>query len=341
MATLPPISIAADHIGENLRLPEKWLRVATADVASAGESIAAIHQSFRGQLHPSHRHTQSVRVHNVECGPFGVSMWRYGGELKVESEDLGSSLVPITMLQGRSSLETAGRTIDRTPGTTVLASADDRPRFHYGADSEVLKLRFDLGRLEALCWRLLGREGRMPLRFDMLMDDAAQARRWMLLLEYLVGTLDGSPVDVRHARLAPNIEELLMLHLLTRQPNNYTDALHADPVKIFPSQCRRAIAYIEQHFDQPITLAEIAMVAGCSIRSLSRAFAQFVGNTPMRYVQNLRLERARADLQGPHDARETILDVAMRRGFNHQGEFNRRYRSRFGETPSQTRRRAY
>jgi hypothetical protein len=114
MATLPPISIAADHIGENLRLPEKWLRVATADVASAGESIAAIHQSFRGQLHPSHRHTQSVRVHNVECGPFGVSMWRYGGELKVESEDLGSSVVPITMLQGRSSLETAGRTIDRT-----------------------------------------------------------------------------------------------------------------------------------------------------------------------------------------------------------------------------------
>jgi AraC-like DNA-binding protein len=338
MPALPRVSIGRDHVSENCRLADICLRVSSLDLANGGGSIVGIGDSNRDRRQSSSRQIRPLRVYSTECGHIGVSMWRYSRDMKVDPADSEQALTAITMLQGRWVIETQGMVLGSVPGTTVLVNGVAGPQFYYTADSEVLKLRFDLGRLEALCWRLLGKEGRVPLRFNALMDNMALTGRWMSLLAYVVSTLDSGAEG--HVHLAPNIEELLMLHLLTCQPHNYSETLRAEPLGIRPSQCRRAIAYIEQHFDEPMTLDQIAAVAGYSIRSLSRAFTRFVGNTPMRYVQNLRLERAHAELQAPCSARETISNIAMRCGFTHQGEFNRLYRSRFAETPSQTRRRA-
>jgi AraC-like DNA-binding protein len=58
----------------------------------------------------------------------------------------------------------------------------------------------------------------------------------------------------------------------------------------------------------------------------------------MRYLQQCRLERARADLL---DRRGTVTEVAYSWGFGNLGDFSARYRARFGELPNETLRRPH
>lgn len=71
------------------------------------------------------------------------------------------------------------------------------------------------------------------------------------------------------------------------------------------------------------------------MRALSKGFERHLGTTPLRYMIDLRLDRARADLLAASD-RDAVTQVALRWGFAHGGQFAARYRARFGERPSDT-----
>ncbi|MGI9616991.1 MAG: helix-turn-helix domain-containing protein [Acidimicrobiales bacterium] len=74
-----------------------------------------------------------------------------------------------------------------------------------------------------------------------------------------------------------------------------------------------------------------------STRTLQNQFARELQQTPTNFIRNRRLERARTDLA---DASPTtgisVTDIATRWGFTHLGRFAVTYKSRFGESPSQT-----
>jgi transcriptional regulator GlxA family with amidase domain len=61
----------------------------------------------------------------------------------------------------------------------------------------------------------------------------------------------------------------------------------------------------------PLPLSELAAVAGCSERTLTRSFARATGLTPLRYQQALRLERAERLL----DRGATVVSAAHAVGF--------------------------
>ena len=73
-------------------------------------------------------------------------------------------------------------------------------------------------------------------------------------------------------------------------------------------------------------------------RTLLKHFREFHGVSPMRYVRNHRLQRAREDLLGAGAL--AVSEVALHWGFTHLGRFAAEYRRRFGESPSSTRARA-
>ncbi len=56
----------------------------------------------------------------------------------------------------------------------------------------------------------------------------------------------------------------------------------------------RAQELIEQRFDRPLLLSDLAATLGMSPRTLTRHFTRATGLTPLRYQQSLRLERAQA-----------------------------------------------
>lgn len=100
-------------------------------------------------------------------------------------------------------------------------------------------------------------------------------------------------------------------------------------------QVRRVEEWVDAHFADPVTIDDLAEVAGVSVRSLQAAFRHARDCTPMQALHKRRIEAARDALQAPR-AETTVTRVAMDCGFFHLGRFARDYREAFGEPPSAT-----
>lgn len=87
---------------------------------------------------------------------------------------------------------------------------------------------------------------------------------------------------------------------------------------------------------EPYDAARLAAIAQVSLRTLQEAFRKYVGMSPMAYVTEVRLQRVRRQLRASTPGSTTVAAVAHQWGFAHLGRFARRYRERFGESPSQT-----
>lgn len=94
--------------------------------------------------------------------------------------------------------------------------------------------------------------------------------------------------------------------------------------------------WIEANLGEPITVDDLAQIGGVSVRSVQEAFRRRRQCSPMQHVINRRLEAAhRLLLMAPSGT--SVTSVALDCGFHNFGRFAVRYRSVFGETPSQTR----
>lgn len=99
---------------------------------------------------------------------------------------------------------------------------------------------------------------------------------------------------------------------------------------------RRARAYVQEHLAEPISLDAIARAAYASRRTLYRAFAEILNDTPQSYVRRLRLHRIRHDLASDAERTCTIALVATHWGMSELGRMSGWYRELFGERPSET-----
>jgi AraC-like DNA-binding protein len=97
----------------------------------------------------------------------------------------------------------------------------------------------------------------------------------------------------------------------------------------------RALAYIEEHQNEPVSVRDICSENGIALRTLNRAFNERFGIGPKAYLKRQRLCAVRTDLlRGRPEF--LVTDVANRWGFWHMGQFARDYWNLFGELPSQT-----
>src|ERR1700704_1291846 len=97
---------------------------------------------------------------------------------------------------------------------------------------------------------------------------------------------------------------------------------------------QKALWYIESHLAEPLTLDQIADVAGISRFHLVRAFAAVTGLPVMRYVRARHLtEAARALAGGAPD----ILNLALEADYGSHEAFTRAFRDHFGVTPEAVR----
>jgi AraC-like DNA-binding protein len=92
---------------------------------------------------------------------------------------------------------------------------------------------------------------------------------------------------------------------------------------------RRARRHLCQHWDQPVSLATLASVAGLTRFELVRRFRQQTGLPPHAFQNNLRIARARAMLS----TGEPIARVAAACGFADQPHLTRTFKRAVGVTP--------
>jgi AraC family ethanolamine operon transcriptional activator len=165
------------------------------------------------------------------------------------------------------------------------------------------------------------------LVFQNLQTSATRAASWFARIE----TLLHAPKARVFERAAREIEERLLEDLLVAV---------APPERPFPGVhrrkgARRAEAFIQAHWRDSISLADLCRAAGSPDRDLRRAFGELYGASPMVYLRTVRLQAAREELRRT-ECERSISEVALGRGFTHLGRFSVDYRRAFGETPSQT-----
>lgn len=94
------------------------------------------------------------------------------------------------------------------------------------------------------------------------------------------------------------------------------------------------VRHVRDHLAEPITVADLAGVAGCSTSQLDRRVRRVFGLSTKQYVLRVKVERAMR-LLSESDA--PLVDVAVAAGFYDQSEFSRRFARLTGWTPAQFR----
>jgi AraC-like DNA-binding protein len=108
------------------------------------------------------------------------------------------------------------------------------------------------------------------------------------------------------------------------------------PEAIEANALQRSKWFIEQNLHDPqLDAAAVVAATSLSRSSLYRLFQVHDGLA--RYIRSRRLDRAQAAFTNPFD-RRNISEIAYAVGFRDLPQFSRAYRSRFGVTPSMTRR---
>ncbi|HSH88862.1 MAG TPA: AraC family transcriptional regulator [Ramlibacter sp.] len=94
---------------------------------------------------------------------------------------------------------------------------------------------------------------------------------------------------------------------------------------------QRVIQHIEKHLGQPLSLAELAVLADLSIWRFATVFRQQVGISPHRYICQLRVQRAQALMRDGMPP----ATAASEAGFYDQSHLSRHFKNICGMTPGQ------
>ena len=98
----------------------------------------------------------------------------------------------------------------------------------------------------------------------------------------------------------------------------------------------RARDVMDRSYASPLDIASLARVACVSPAHFIRTFRATFGETPNRYLQRRRVERAMFLLR---ETERSVTDICMDVGFSSLGTFSRVFREIVGEPPSVYRRR--
>ena len=97
---------------------------------------------------------------------------------------------------------------------------------------------------------------------------------------------------------------------------------------------RGAVAYMEEHLTEDISLDDVARAVHLSPFFLQRGFSLLTGWGVGEYLRNRRLYEAALDLQ---KGSEKVIDIAFRYGYETPESFAKAFARFHGATPTQVR----
>lgn len=103
-------------------------------------------------------------------------------------------------------------------------------------------------------------------------------------------------------------------------------------VRLHPDEeVAQAQTWLKQHCGKAIRLSETARSFDMSMRSFNRRFKLATGQTPLQYLQNIRVEMARELLQSSN---LSINEIAEKVGYQDMGHFTMLFKKKLSITPS-------
>ncbi|GGY08732.1 AraC family transcriptional regulator [Litchfieldella qijiaojingensis] len=127
-----------------------------------------------------------------------------------------------------------------------------------------------------------------------------------------------------------------VLHLIfENMPDQPAKQDNGQLIDITPRHVKVAIDFMHANLHRPLTVTQIAEIAGVSARALQTGFQRHRNTSPLRYLRNIRLEAVHEELSSPEN-QLGIGEVALKWGFTHFGRFSAEYKAAYGQYPSET-----
>lgn len=98
------------------------------------------------------------------------------------------------------------------------------------------------------------------------------------------------------------------------------------------NQVLPAHKYIVTHYDQEIRNDHLAQLCGLSTAYFRKVFSDVYGTSPISYVQNLRMTKAKELLKSDFSS---ITDISLSLGYNNIYEFSKIFKKCYGTSPTQ------
>jgi AraC-like DNA-binding protein len=98
------------------------------------------------------------------------------------------------------------------------------------------------------------------------------------------------------------------------------------------ARLRAVLAFLEEHYVDPVSLEALGRMAGMSRWHFSRTFRVVTGRSVRAFIMERRLARARELLE---ESRLSITEIAYEAGFCDLSHLDRVFRKRFGMSPSE------
>lgn len=174
------------------------------------------------------------------------------------------------------------------------------------------------GFLERIADDVLGSHGHVDFGRDILRHDPVVTRH-LLLANRLIGA---SP-DILEKECAAYEAFGAVIGRYGARATSSSTSKHAS------KHIQHAVDYLEDHYDRPIVVRDVASVTGLSEYHFMRSFRASTGLSVHRYLTQIRLRRAKALLTHGVSAAQTALNV----GLFDQSHLINQFRAHFGVTP--------
>lgn len=299
------------------------------------EAVAHQQAYARFRAGPIEREGFEFALRTASAGPLSVGRMRHGARIEARSEPT-PAFVTVEVLDGEAGIQDGHR--HDTTSDVLLAPHWSPYASHWAGSLRLTALDLDeVGRVGA---ELSGLEP-SEVRFGRVAPRSpAHARYWARIVDHVERDLLAHDELMARLLLRQEARHQLIVAALVVFPNSTLDLSAPGRDTGEPATVRRAMAFIDAHADEDITVTDVADAARMGARGLQAAFRRHRDETPLTYLRRVRLERAHRELEDADPAGHvTIGEVAARWGFSNAGRFSALYRQTYGRSPRETLRR--
>jgi AraC family transcriptional regulator len=120
----------------------------------------------------------------------------------------------------------------------------------------------------------------------------------------------------------------VMLFALLEELRELAGGMHAPlPQASIPHPLQMAVDYMEQHMSEPISMEELAHRIGWSQGYFTRSFTRYLGESPSRHLNRMRMEQAARMLLF---RTSSVKEIAASLGFENEHYFSRLFKQMKG-----------
>ena len=280
----------------------------------------------------------AMNADHVQIGGVGLSYVEYTGEVSVGFGEV-SFVRQCFSIEGAARYTTSRQSGEIVPGLwSRILPAYQPLTFDFPSGYRQVALRIEFDALSRNLSALLDEDVGRHLVFDEAPAhqpamEALRRRVFHLAIDYNERGASFSSLA------AAEVARMLVMKFLLCHRHNYSHLLFREPLPVSSAVVRTVEEFIEANWDKPIDIEAMVAVAQVSARSLFRQFRRDRGCSPADFAKRVRHNRAREMLERSNES-GSVIQVALKCGFQNPGHFARDYRNSFGELPSATLQRA-